>query len=153
MFSCQFLRGTYLFKVNNENTKTTCEISLNLTIKTPERDVITSLLSFNINFEQISHTAVVFLFLTLNKHMPVGLWEIFRTLEEHLGKETREIIHLIWSILPFFYWLPVVIYFALIFVVLLFSSISPWFVLLFLLFLFLLKHILFQNYFSFSGHS
>ena len=130
-----------------------CEISLNLTIKTPERDVITSLLSLNINFEQISHTAVVFLFLTLNKYMPVGLWEIFRTLEEHLGKETRGIIHLIWSILPFFNWLPVVIYFALIFVVLLFSSISPWFVLLFLLFLFLLKHILFQNYFSFSGHS
>ena len=130
-----------------------CEISLNLTIKTPERDVITSLLSLNINFEQISHTAVVFLFLTLNKYMPVGLWEIFRTLEEHLGKETRGIIHLIWSILPFFNWLPVVIYFALIFVVLLFSSISPWFVLLFLLLLFLLKHILFQNYFSFSGHS
>ena len=130
-----------------------CEISLNLTIKTPERDVITSLLSLNINFEQISHAAVVFLFLTLNKYMPVGLWEIFRTLEEHLGKETRGIVHLIWSILPFFYWLPVVIYFALIFVVLLFSSISPWFVLLFLLFLFLLKHILFQNYFSFSGHS
>ena len=130
-----------------------CEISLNLTIKTPERDVITSLLSLNINFEQISHTAVVFLFLTLNKYMPVGLWEIFRLLEEHLGKETRGIIHLIWSILPFFYWLPVVIYFTLIFVVLLFSSISPWFVLLFLLFLFLLKHILFQNYFSFSGHS
>ena len=29
--------GIYMFKVNNRNTRTRCEICLKLTIKTPER--------------------------------------------------------------------------------------------------------------------
>ena len=29
--------GNYMLKVNNRNTRTSCEICLNLTIKTPER--------------------------------------------------------------------------------------------------------------------
>ena len=32
-----FLAGYYMFKVNNRNNRTKCEISSKLTIKTPER--------------------------------------------------------------------------------------------------------------------
>ena len=32
-----FLAGIYMFKVNNGNTRTRCEICSKLTIKTPER--------------------------------------------------------------------------------------------------------------------
>ena len=52
--------GNYMFKVNNRNTKTRCEICSKLTIKTPKR-------VFILNFEHISHVAVVFLLLTLNR--------------------------------------------------------------------------------------
>ena len=43
----------YLFKYNNRNTRTRCEIYSKLTIKT-------------VNFEHISHHVLVFLLLTLN---------------------------------------------------------------------------------------
>ena len=33
----QFPAGNYMFKVNNRNTRTKCEICSKLTIKTPER--------------------------------------------------------------------------------------------------------------------
>ena len=52
--------GIYLFKVNNRNTRTRCEICSKLTIKTPE------LLLTIVNFEHISHLVLVFLLLTLN---------------------------------------------------------------------------------------
>ena len=48
----------YLFKVNNWNTKTVCEICSKLAIKKP---------GFIVNFEQISHIVLVFPSLTLNK--------------------------------------------------------------------------------------
>ena len=36
--SCKtFPAGNYMFKVNNRNTRTRCEICSKLTIKTPER--------------------------------------------------------------------------------------------------------------------
>ena len=55
--------GIHLFKVNNGNTKTMCEICSKLTIKT-QSDIIdiTSGL-FIISFEQISLTVLRFLFL------------------------------------------------------------------------------------------
>ena len=52
----------YLFKVNNRNTRTRCEICSKLTIKTPERRSGV----FIVNFENISHLVLVFLLLTLN---------------------------------------------------------------------------------------
>ena len=51
-----FSGGNYLFKVNNENTKTRCEICLNLAIKTPERGRLTYFTSSStvsiVNFQQ-----------------------------------------------------------------------------------------------------
>ena len=52
----------YMFKVNNGNTRTMCEICSKLTIKTPERSDV-----FIVNFEQILHTVIMFPLLTLNK--------------------------------------------------------------------------------------
>ena len=48
--------GNYMFKVNNGNTRTRCEIFSKLTIKT-----------FIVNFESISHLVLVFLLLTLSR--------------------------------------------------------------------------------------
>ena len=61
-----FPAGIYLLKVNNRNTKTRCEICLNLTIKTPERSHWRRSSVFIVNFEHISHLALVLLLLTLN---------------------------------------------------------------------------------------
>ena len=59
--------GIYLLKVNNRNTRTRCEICSKLTLKTPQgRDGRRSGV-FIVNFEHISHLALVFLLLTLNK--------------------------------------------------------------------------------------
>ena len=58
--------GIYLLKVNNRNTTTRCEICLKLTIKTPERRQWRRSGVFIVNFEHISHLAVVLLLLTLN---------------------------------------------------------------------------------------
>ena len=52
--------GICLLKLNNRNTRKSCEICSKLTIKTPERR------QFIVNFEHISHLVLVFLLLTLN---------------------------------------------------------------------------------------
>ena len=66
--------GIYLFKVNNRNTRTMCEICSKLTIKTPEwqwlhiidqNDII-------VNLEKISNIVLMFSLLTLIKKMPAG---------------------------------------------------------------------------------
>ena len=59
--------GIYLFKVNNRNTRTRCEICSKLTINTPERRHWRRSGVFIVNFEHISHLVLVFLLLTLNK--------------------------------------------------------------------------------------
>ena len=56
----------YLLKVNNRNTRTSCEICSKLTIKTPERRYLRHSGEFIFNFEHISHLVLVFLLLTLN---------------------------------------------------------------------------------------
>ena len=61
--------GNYMFKVKNINTRTKCEIYSNLTIKTPERRHYRRSGVFNVNFEHISHLALVFLLLTLSREM------------------------------------------------------------------------------------
>ena len=63
--------GNYTFKVNNRNTRTWCEIYSKLTIETPERRRFRSGV-FIVNFEHISHLALVFLLLTLSWQMPAG---------------------------------------------------------------------------------
>ena len=56
--------GIYLFKVNNRNTRTSCEICSKLTIVIPERRRRSG--NFIVNIEHISHLVLVFLLLTLN---------------------------------------------------------------------------------------
>ena len=59
--------GIYLFKVNNRNTRTRCEICSKLTINTPERRQWRRSGVFIVNFEHISHLVLVFLLLTLSR--------------------------------------------------------------------------------------
>ena len=61
-----------MFQVNNRNTRTRCEISSKLTIKTPERRQWHRSGMFIVNFVHISHLVLVFLLLTLSKQMPAG---------------------------------------------------------------------------------
>ena len=56
---CIFLVDNYLFKVNNENTRTMLEICSKLTIKIPERRYWRCS-GFIVKFEQISHIVLVF---------------------------------------------------------------------------------------------
>ena len=60
--------GIYMFKVNNRNTRTRCEIWSQLTIKTPEQCQCRRSGAFNVNLEHISHHVLAFLLLTLSKH-------------------------------------------------------------------------------------
>ena len=61
-----------MFKVNNRNTITRCEICSKLTIKTPERQQWRRSGVFIVNFEHISQLVLVFLLLTMNRQMPAG---------------------------------------------------------------------------------
>ena len=66
--NCQKLNraGNYLPKVNNRNTRKRCEACSKLTIKTLERHHWRRSGVFIVNFEHISHLALVSLLLTLN---------------------------------------------------------------------------------------
>ena len=55
-----------MFKVNNRNPRTRCEISPKLTIKTPERRHWHRFGVFIVNIEHISHLVLLFLLLTLS---------------------------------------------------------------------------------------
>ena len=59
--------GNYIFKVNNRNTRTRCEIGPKLTIKTPELRHWGRSGVFIVKFEHISQLALVFLLLTLSR--------------------------------------------------------------------------------------
>ena len=64
--------GNYMFKVNNRNPRTRCEICSKLTIKTPERRQWRRSGVVIVNFERISPLPV-FLLLTLSEQMPAEL--------------------------------------------------------------------------------
>ena len=59
--------GNYMFRVNNRNTRTRCEICSKLTIKTPQRPQWGRSSVFIVRFEHISHLFLVLLLLTLSK--------------------------------------------------------------------------------------
>ena len=59
-----FPASNCMFKVNNRNIRRRCEIWSKLTIKTPERRYGCRSSVFIVNFEYISHLALVFLLLT-----------------------------------------------------------------------------------------
>ena len=63
----------YMFKVNNRNTRTRCEICSKLTKKALERRHWRRSGVFIFNFEHILHFVFVFLLLPLNIQMPTGL--------------------------------------------------------------------------------
>ena len=67
MEAAKRLDGTYLYKFNNENTRTICEIYSKLTIKTAEQRHRRCSGFFVVNFEQVSHIVLVFTILSLNK--------------------------------------------------------------------------------------
>ena len=73
LFHLSFLVGIYMFKVNNRNTITRCEIYSKLPIKTPERRHWRRSGVVIVNFEHISHLVLVLLLLTLSRQMPTGL--------------------------------------------------------------------------------
>ena len=58
--------GIHLLKVNNRNTKTRCEMSSDITIKTQERRHWRCSGVFIVNFEHISQLVPVFLLFNLN---------------------------------------------------------------------------------------
>ena len=59
--------GTYMFKVNNRNTRTRYEICSKLAIKTPQRRQWRLSDIFIVYFEYISHFVLLFLLLTLSR--------------------------------------------------------------------------------------
>ena len=60
------IKMIYMFKINNKNTRTRCEICPKLTKKTPEQRHWRCYAVFIVNFEHISQLVLVFLMLTLN---------------------------------------------------------------------------------------
>ena len=62
-----YQNGIYMFKVNNRNTRTKCEIYSKLTIKTPERSHWRRSGVSIVNFEDILHLVLVFPLLTLSR--------------------------------------------------------------------------------------
>ena len=68
-----FPASNFMFKVNSRSTRTRCEMSSKLTIKTSEVRHWRRFGAFIVNLEHISHLALVLLLLTLNSYMPAGL--------------------------------------------------------------------------------
>ena len=68
--------GIYLLKINNRNTRARYEICSKLTINTPERHQEQRSGVFIVNFEYISHLALVFLLITWNMYLPTGIGEV-----------------------------------------------------------------------------
>ena len=59
--------GIYMFKVNNRNARTRCEICSKLTIRTLEQHHWRRFGVFIVNFEHISYLVLVYLLLTLRR--------------------------------------------------------------------------------------
>ena len=82
-----------MFKVNNRNTKTRCEICSKLTTKTPERRQWRRSGVFIVNLERISQLVLVFLLLTLNRQMSAGFeYKLFH-IQRHIQNPVK---HLRW---------------------------------------------------------
>ena len=93
-----FPAGNYMFKVNNKNTRTRCEISLKLTINTQERRQWRRSGVFIVYFKHISHLVLVFLLLTLIKKRPAGLLNEIKNeinLDERMSFTLISITHVV----------------------------------------------------------
>ena len=80
----------YLLKVNNRNSETICEICSKLTIKKPERRHWRRSGVFIVDFEHMSHLALMFLFLiwTCNCRLVVTL----RKCQYHWYKPWKKVL-------------------------------------------------------------
>ena len=67
LFPIKDLASNYMFKINDRNTRTRCEICSKLTVKIPERRQWHRSGIFIVNFEHISHLVLVFLLLNLSR--------------------------------------------------------------------------------------
>ena len=67
VFTNNFPAGNYMFKVNNKNPRTWCEICSKLKIKAPKQRNWRRSGVFNVNFEHISYLILAFLFSTLSR--------------------------------------------------------------------------------------
>ena len=80
--------GTYLFKVNNGNTRAMFEVCSKFKSKTPKWHHWRRSGAFIVNFEQISHIILVFPLLTLKKYILAGnrtdLWVIWEIYERYI---------------------------------------------------------------------
>ena len=88
--------GNYMFKVNNRNTRTRCQIYSKFTIKTPERCQWHRSGVFIVNFEHISHLALVFLLLTLTISLQAGLvfpsfWKVAKLFRGHISRIAKKL--------------------------------------------------------------
>ena len=90
----------YMFKVNNGNTRTRCEICSKLTIITSERRQWHRSGVFIVNFEHTLLRVQVFLLLTLSRQMQAG--KKWKTSKNSLLKVLQKCIFL-WLILLMFY--------------------------------------------------
>ena len=61
-----------MFKVNNRDTRTRCEICSKIAIKTPEHRHWRRSGVFIVKFKHITNLVLVFLLLTLSRRIPVG---------------------------------------------------------------------------------
>ena len=73
-----FTANISLFKVGNRKSRKRCEIYSKLTIKTPKRRHWRRFGVFIVNFEHMSLLFLVFLLLTLNKEVLVGLFHQYQ---------------------------------------------------------------------------
>ena len=64
--------GNYMFKINNRNSRTRCEIRSELIIKKAERCQWRRSGVFVVNFENISHLVLVFPLLILSSKCQMG---------------------------------------------------------------------------------
>ena len=86
----------YMFKVNNRNTRKRCQIYSKFTIKTPERCQWHRSGVFIVNFEHISHLALVFLLLTLTISLQAGLvfpsfWKVAKLFRGHISRIAKKL--------------------------------------------------------------
>ena len=77
--------GIYMFKVNNWNTRTRCEISSQLTVMTPEGSIWRRSGVFIVNVEHITYLVLGFLLSTLSRKMPPGWKHISDPMQSYWG--------------------------------------------------------------------
>ena len=77
-----FPAGIYVIKINIGNIRTICEVCSEWIIKTPRRRLRHRSGVFNVNFQQILQTVLVFLLLTLKEWIATGFMVFYLHLKD-----------------------------------------------------------------------